>query len=105
MGVLQVPKEEGEKKIVGRNYCENGAGEKKTASPSGRKKLYFMLEHDLAQLEESPGRDRFFDILRNNELLVKRRKKFVNTTDSHHRFHKHKSLIKGIRSIVPTRFM
>lgn len=62
----------------------------------GGKKLYFMLGHDLSQLEESPGRDRFFDILRNNELLIKRKKKFVNTTDSHHRFRKHKSLIKGI---------
>lgn len=62
----------------------------------GGKKLYFMLGHDLAQLEESPGRDKFFDILRNNELLIKRKRKFVNTTDSHHWFHKYKSLIKGI---------
>lgn len=62
----------------------------------GGKKLYFMLRHDLAQLEESPGRDRFFDILRNNELLIKRKRKFVNTTDSYHRFYKYKSLIKGI---------
>jgi transposase InsO family protein len=49
----------------------------------------------LDKLEGYIGRDRFFDILRKGGLLVKRRKKYVITTDSYHRFHKYKNKLKG----------
>lgn len=62
----------------------------------GGKKLYWMLKPDIMELDESIGRDKFFDILRNNKLLVSRKKNFARTTDSYHRFHKHKNLIKSI---------
>lgn len=60
----------------------------------GGKKLYGLLRTDLDKLEEGIGRDKFFDILRKRELLVKRRKKYVNTTESWHRFHKYKNKLK-----------
>jgi transposase InsO family protein len=61
----------------------------------GGKKLYSLLKPDLNKLEgASVGRDKFFDILRKNKLLVKRRKKYVRTTDSYHRFHKYKNKLK-----------
>lgn len=41
------------------------------------------------------GRDKFFDILRKKKLLVKRRKKYVYTTDSFHRFRVHKNALKN----------
>lgn len=78
-------------------------GERKLLPQLGGRKLYFKLTKDLAQLDENIGRDKFFDILRNNELLIKRKKKYVSTTESHHRFHKHKSLIKGIAIDRPNR--
>jgi len=60
----------------------------------GGKKLYKLLKADLDKLEGSIGRDKFFDILRKHRLLVKRRKKYVTTTDSWHRFHKYKNKLK-----------
>lgn len=59
----------------------------------GGKKLYRLLKDDLDKLGDI-GRDRFFDILRNRGLLVKRKKKYVKTTDSYHRFHKYKNKLK-----------
>ena len=61
----------------------------------GGKKLYKLLKEELDQLGENIGRDKFFDILRKHDLLVKRRKKYVKTTDSYHRFHKYKNKLKG----------
>lgn len=60
----------------------------------GGKKLYHILYVKLRDL--GVGRDKFFDILRANKLLIKPRKSYHITTDSHHRFKKHKNLIKGI---------
>lgn len=60
----------------------------------GGKKLYRLLKGDLEQLDGSIGRDRFFDILRSRGLLIKRRRKYVRTTDSYHRFHKYKNKLK-----------
>lgn len=42
------------------------------------------------------GRDRLFDKLRENGLLVKWKKKYIQTTNSRHRFKKYKNLIKEI---------
>ncbi len=46
-----------------------------------------------------PGRDRFYKTLRNNNLVLPRPKP-RSTTNSNHRYHKYKNLIKGF---VPTR--
>ena len=45
-------------------------------------------------IEVLVGRDRLFNLLRENGLLVKRRKKYIHTTNSRHRFKKYKNLIK-----------
>lgn len=60
----------------------------------GGKKLYELLKADLRQMEGATGRDKFFDILGSNNLLVKRRKKYVKTTDSWHYFHKYRNKLK-----------
>jgi len=46
------------------------------------------------------GRDKFFDFLRANNLLVPRLKNFHITTNSKHQFYKYKNLVKDA---VPTR--
>src|SRR6202007_1900576 len=46
------------------------------------------------KLEYSMGRDKFFDILRRQKLLVKRKRKYVTTTQSYHRFYKYKNKLK-----------
>lgn len=58
----------------------------------GTRKLYFMLRQKLKALKI--GRDKFFDILRANHLLITPKRTYHVTTWSHHRFRKHPNLIK-----------
>ncbi len=60
----------------------------------GGKKLYYLLEKELHQLRI--GRDKMFDILRANHMLIKRKRQYHVTTNSHHRFSKHKNLVEKI---------
>ena len=61
----------------------------------GVKKLYHILKKPLQLLRV--GRDRLFDILRTNRLLIKAKRQYHVTTDSHHRFRKHKNLVEHIK--------
>ncbi|CAL2085622.1 Integrase, catalytic region [Tenacibaculum sp. 190524A02b] len=60
----------------------------------GTRKLYYILSEELGSL--GVGRDRLFDILRANKLLIKRQKSYHITTNSHHRFRKHANLIETL---------
>lgn len=66
----------------------------------GGRKLYKKLNPVFANLGIKIGRDSLFTILRNNDMLVKRKKYSSKTTDSYHHFHKYKNIIKDI---IPTR--
>ncbi len=59
----------------------------------GTRKLYHMLQGPLREL--GVGRDRLFSILGANHLYVKPKRSYHITTNSHHRFRKHKNLIAG----------
>ena len=58
----------------------------------GTRKLYHMLQTDFQQIDKI-GRDKFFDILRGNDLLIERKKNFTRTTNSFHHFYKHRNLL------------
>jgi putative transposase len=60
----------------------------------GGKKLYKWLKEEINKIEKV-GRDKFFGILRKRNLLVKRRKKYVYTTDSYHWLRVHKNRLKN----------
>ncbi len=60
----------------------------------GTRKLYYLLRDRLNEI--GIGRDRLFSILKANHLLIKPARSYRKTTDSHHRFHKHKNLVSGI---------
>lgn len=60
----------------------------------GTRKLYYLLETQLTLL--NIGRDKLFRILRANHLLIKPKRSYHITTDSHHRFRKHKNLVSTI---------
>ena len=62
----------------------------------GGRKLYSLLEQDFESLDYKLGRDAFFDVLREHDLLVKRRKSYTKTTNSFHRFRVYKNLILGL---------
>jgi len=57
----------------------------------GTRKLYYLLTDKLKTMKI--GRDKFFEILRANHLLIRPKRSYHITTDSHHRFRKHKNLI------------
>lgn len=65
----------------------------------GGRKLYALIKTELDQLPVSIGRDKLFEILRANELLVKPKKSFARTTNSSHRFRTYNNLIKDIKPI------
>lgn len=65
----------------------------------GGKKLHRMLQSQGITI----GRDMLFDILRENRLLVRLRKRYVKTTHSRHRFHRYKNLIRDFKITAPNR--
>ena len=67
----------------------------------GGKKLYKAIEPDFVTAQIKFGRDKLFDLLREYNLLIRRRKKYVHTTNSHHRFHKYDSLLKDFTPTGP----
>ncbi len=69
----------------------------------GGKKLYHMIKGDLDEMGLAMGRDRFFALLRENRLLVKRKKSYTRTTDSFHRFRVHRNLIRELDIAGPDR--
>jgi len=67
---------------------------------TGGIKLHSELKQQMETLHIKMGRDKFFDFLRANNLLVPKLKNYHITTNSKHQFHKYKNLIKDS---VPTR--
>ncbi|WP_237390676.1 IS3 family transposase [Fulvivirga sediminis] len=63
-------------------------------SELGTRKLYSKLYSQLREL--GVGRDRLFAILKANRMLVVPKRSYQITTNSHHRFRKHKNLIEHI---------
>jgi putative transposase len=90
------------RKIKRRACKQNKAGQvvamimviRKSMPRIGVRKLYYLLLDKLRYLKI--GRDKFFDILRANHLLIQRKRSYHVTTNSHHRFRKHQNLILPI---------
>ena len=62
----------------------------------GGRKLYIELKKDLISLNIKLGRDGLFDILREHEILIKKRKTRIITTMSFHWLRKYPNLIKNL---------
>ena len=73
--------------------------ERKLMPRLGGRKLLFLLQPRLPE-ELYLGRDSFFNFLRDNGLLVRRRRNYVRTTYSNHWLRRHPNLIKDF---VPER--
>jgi putative transposase len=66
---------------------------KKWKKGSGRN-LFAALKLDFEKHSIKIGRDKFFDILRDNNLLKTRKKRVPRTTFSYHHFHKYPNMIR-----------
>jgi putative transposase len=65
----------------------------------GTRKLYYLLEDQLNDI--GVGRDKLFAILKANHMLIKPQRSYRITTDSHHRFRKHKNLVESLTPVRP----
>lgn len=66
----------------------------------GGRKLYHMLQNQLLEQRIIMGRDKFFQWLKQFELLVSPKKRYIHTTQSHHRFWVYDNLTQNL---VPTK--
>jgi len=62
----------------------------------GGRKLWHLLEGELAVAGVRLGRDRFFGVLQRHDLLIDRRKSACRTTDSRHGFRVYGNLAKDL---------
>jgi putative transposase len=62
----------------------------------GTKKIYFLIKPDLDRMDIKCGRDKLNAILKNEGMLIKKKKNYMRTTNSYHKFYKHPNLIKDI---------
>jgi len=67
----------------------------------GTRKLYYLLQSFLLEHQIKIGRDALFDLLAANKLLVRKRRRRVNTTQSHHWLKKYSNLIKDWHPVKP----
>lgn len=65
----------------------------------GTRKLYYLLNEPLKRLHV--GRDKLFTILNANHLCIKPERRYRTTTNSHHRFRKHKDLLASMDIVRP----
>ena len=75
--------------------------ERKEQPRVGTRKLYEILQPSFEKADIKVGRDSLFDILREHEMLVKRKRAYCKTTNSYHHFHKYNNLIKDIKITRP----
>lgn len=74
---------------------------RRTNPKMGGRKLYSLLKKQIDLIDGGMGRDKFFDLLGRWELLVKRKRKYVVTTQSHHRFYKYDNKLLSFKPNRP----
>ena len=62
----------------------------------GTKKIYYLIKPDLDRMDIKCGRDKLHGILRSEGMLIKKKRNYMRTTNSYHRFYKYPNLIKDI---------
>jgi len=95
-GYYQVLSRNRQDKKVHLQVVEQVKAVRKKHKYMGGKKLHGKLLPKFEEFAIKCGRDKFFDILRDENLLVKYRKRFVKTTQSKHMFYKYPNLIQDI---------
>jgi len=70
--------------------------ERKEQPRVGTRKLHEALQPSLETANIKLGRDSLFDILREHNMLIRRKKASCKTTNSYHHFHKYTNLVKDM---------
>lgn len=69
--------------------------ERKTLPQLGGKKLYFKVHPSIKEANLRFGRDKLFKLLGDNDLLIKRKRSYIQTTNSKHWLKKYPNITKG----------
>jgi transposase InsO family protein len=75
--------------------------ERKDQPRVGTRKLLEALRPSFEAAHIKVGRDSLFDILREENMLVRRKKASCKTTNSYHHFHKYGNLVKDMEITAP----
>jgi putative transposase len=67
----------------------------------GTRKLHYLLKEYFQQQGIGIGRDKLFDLLRQQNMLISKKKRYTKTTQSSHWMRKYPNLIKDIRAQEP----
>ena len=67
----------------------------------GTRKLHYLLKDTFQKERIGIGRDRLFELLREEGLLISRRKKYIRTTNSRHWMRKYPNLIGPLQITRP----
>jgi len=67
----------------------------------GTRKLLVMMQDFAQEHHIDLGRDALFDLLREHDLLIRKRKRKAQTTFSKHWYKKYKNLIRGFEPLAP----
>lgn len=74
---------------------------RKILSRVGTKKLHHLLKDELEAKELKCGSDKLFSYLRDENMLIKPRKRYAQTTDSKHWMSKYPNLINSLKVVQP----
>ena len=74
---------------------------RKILSRLGTRKLHHLIKEELVQESLKCGRDKLFTYLREDDLLIKPKRRYVQTTDSKHWLRKYPNIIKNITITEP----
>jgi len=74
---------------------------RKDQSREGCRKIHQAMLEDTQMQGLKIGRDKLFDILRERNMLVRKKRSFVKTTDSNHHFRRYVNKIKGLKIVRP----
>jgi putative transposase len=86
---------------VGRQVVELVNRERKVQPRVGTRKLHKALLPVFEAASIKVGRDSLFDIMREHNMLIRRKKSYCRTTNSYHHFHKYNNLVKDLEVVRP----
>ena len=85
------------KKQIEQDIIELVRESRRTLPREGTRKLMRSLKDEFHKYGLKVGRDQLFRILRENRLLIRRKKYSSRTTNSYHRFYKYGNIIKDLK--------
>ena len=95
-------KREEEKEVLGEELIvQEVLRHRKLMKRLGGRKLLVLMQNFMQQHALGMGRDAFFDLLRENGLLIRRRHRKPHTTNSNHWLRKYPNLIEGFIPTAP----